>query len=99
MQKNRLIALNEFCNIHNIEISFISSLQKNGLVKITTIKERQFVDKDQLRQLEKIVRFYYELDINMEGIEAITHLLERMKSIQNEITVLKNKLSFYEITD
>jgi hypothetical protein len=96
METEYLIAIDEFCASHNIEISFIASLQESGLVKITTIKESAFIEADQLRQLEKFVRLYYELDINLEGIETINYLLQRIGSLQNEITSLKNRLRIYE---
>jgi hypothetical protein len=96
METEYLIAIDEFCANHNIEISFIASLQESGLVKITTIKESAFIEADQLRQLEKFVRLYYELDINLEGIETINYLLQRIGSLQDEITSLKNKLRIYE---
>ncbi len=96
MQTENLIALEEFCASHNIEISFISSLQQTGLIEITRIMETGFIDSGQLKKLEKIVNFYYELDINLEGIETITHLLERMSSLQDEIIELKNRLRLYE---
>lgn len=96
MQTVNLIDVNEFCINHNIEISFISSLQQTGLIEITTINEIKFIDAGQLNHLEKIVRFYYELDINLEGIETITHLLQRVTSLQDEIIVLRNKLRIYE---
>ena len=96
MQSNYLVAIDEFCTNHKIESSFISSLQQNGLIGITTIRETGFVDRDQLRQLEKIVRLYYELDINLEGIETINYLLDRITSLQDEITLLRNRLSLYE---
>ena len=80
MQTENLIAVNEFCVNHNIEISFISSLQQTGLIEITTIEETGFIDADQLQQLEKFIRLYYELDINLEGIETINHLLQRINS-------------------
>ena len=99
MQTEYLIALDEFCANHNIEISFISSLQQTGLVEVTTIKETGFIDAGQLQQLEKFIRLYYELDINMEGIETITHLLQRINSLQDEIITLKNKLRLYEINE
>ncbi len=91
-----LIAVNEFCVHHNIEISFINRLQQNGLIDISTIESTYFVEKEQLPQLEKLVRFYYELDINLEGIETITYLLQRIENQQHEITKLKNKLRFYD---
>ena len=96
MQTENLIAINEFCIKHDIKISFITSLKKNGLIEITTIKDTWFINVDQLQQLEKFVRFYYELDINLEGIETITHMLTRINSMNDEITMLKNKLRFYE---
>lgn len=99
MQTEKLIAINEFCSSHDIEISFISSLQQTGLIEITTIDETGFIDADQLQQLESFVRFYYELDINLEGIETITHLLQRIKSLQHEIISLKNRLHLYELTE
>ena len=99
MQTECLIAVNEFCASHKIEISFISSLEKTGLIEVITIKEDVFIDSEQLQQLEKIVHFYYELDINLEGIETITHLLERIKSLHNENRELRNRLLLYESDD
>jgi hypothetical protein len=96
MQTKNLISVSEFCINHNIEISFISSLEQTGLIEIITIKETGFIDADQLRQLEKLIRFYYELDINLEGIETITHMLQRIINLQDEISILKNRLLFYE---
>jgi hypothetical protein len=97
MQTGYLVKVDEFCANHNIEVSFISSLQQNGLIEITTIKESGFIDPNQLLQLEKIVRLYYELDINLEGIETINYLLQRISSMQDEIIMLRNKLRLYEI--
>lgn len=96
MQTEYLIAVDKFCACHNIEISFISSLQHNGLIEITTIEEADFIDAEQLPQLEKIVRFHYELDINLEGIETITHLLNRLNIVQEKNKALRNRLRLYE---
>ena len=91
-----LIAVDEFCASHNIEISFISSLHQSGLIEITTIKNSGFIEADQLRLVEKYIRLYYELDINLEGIETIDHLLQHINSMQDEIISLRNRLRFYE---
>ena len=74
------MTLNEFCVNYNIEISFISSLQQTGLIEVTAIKETEFIDAGQLLQLEKFIRLFYELDIKLEGIETITHLLRQKES-------------------
>lgn len=96
MYKEILIPANEFCANHQIEISFIASLQETGLIEITTIEETGYIRASQLQQLEKIIRLYHELDINLEGIDAITQLLQRINDMQDEITLLKNRLRWYE---
>ncbi len=96
MQKANLIAIDEFCSSWNIETSFINSLQETGLIEVVIVNETACIDVSQLQQLEKYIRFYYELDINLEGIETIMHLLQRMNNMQNEINNLRNKLRLFE---
>ena len=99
MQTGYLIAVDQLCASYNIEISFISSLQQNGLITITTLGQNSFIDADQLPQVEKFIRFYYELDINFEGIETISHMLDRIRSMQDEIISLRNRLRLYELSE
>jgi hypothetical protein len=99
MNSKYMVAIDEFCASHEIEISFISSLQESGLIEITRISDSDYIKKEQLAHLEKFVRLYYDLDINLEGIETINYLLERMNSMNEEIMTLKNKLRLYENPD
>ncbi len=96
MQTDDLILAEEFCTHYNIEISFINSLQQFGLIEVTSMEETNYIPLSQLQKLEQLARLYYDLNINLEGIDAISHLLERVKSMQAEITLLRNRLSFYE---
>lgn len=96
MDMKKFIAAQEFCARHNIEVSFIHSLEETGLIEIMNIEQTGFIPVNQLQQLEKIVRLYYELGINLEGIDTITHLLQRISDLQNQVTDLRNKLRFYE---
>jgi len=96
MQTENMIRAEEFCIHHNIELSFIHSLNDSGLIEIVVTEEKIYVPVSQLKQLEKMVRLYYEMDINLEGIETITYLMERMNAMQQEIRQLSNKLRSYE---
>ncbi|MEO6220138.1 MAG: chaperone modulator CbpM [Ginsengibacter sp.] len=96
METPHLISTDEFCTHHKVEYSFINSLHQFGLIEITTVEENRFIDTESLTELEKFVRLHYDLEINLEGIEAITYLIEKVKSLQHEINFLKNKLSLYE---
>jgi hypothetical protein len=91
-----LILAKDFCSHYNITLSFINSLQEYGLIQVVSIEETSYIPEEQLQKLEQLIRLHYDLDINLEGIEAITYLLERVKNLQSEITDLKNKLSLYD---
>jgi hypothetical protein len=96
METENLIAVNDFCISHNVELSFINTLHEKGLIEVITIDEVMFINSVHLQGLEKMVCFYYDLEINLEGIETINHLLQRINSMQDEIVILRNKLRFYE---
>ena len=96
MQIQDMVSAQDFCTYHNVEISFIYSLQEYGLLEITTLEEKAYVSSNNLQQLEKMVLLYNEMDINLEGIDTITHLLQRINDMQQQITSLTNRLSIYE---
>ena len=96
MKTAYLIPAIEFCRHYNIELSFIQSLNDSGLIEITIMEEKLFVPESQLLQLEKMVRLYYEMNINLEGIETIGSLLPRTRDRQQQVTLLLNRLSLSE---
>ena len=94
MDTEQLIPADEFCAHYEVEYEFIGSLQESGLIEITTINERKYLYTHQMGDIEKFIRLHFDLDINLEGIEAIAHLLQRIHDMNNEITLLKNRLAY-----
>ena len=91
-----MIVLDEFCASYHVEISFVRSLEEHGLIETIIVNETPCVSGNELSKLEQIMRLHQELNINTEGIDAISNLLKRIENMQNEINELKNKLDFYE---
>jgi len=96
MDAEDIIVLDEFCSNHHVEISFIRSLEEYGLVETIIVNEAICVRSNALSKLEQIVRLHQELNINPEGIDAISILLKRIENMQHQITELRNKLDFYQ---
>lgn len=92
----RRILYSECLEIYKIERSFVEELNQSGLVRLVTEQDREFVECDELEYLEQFIRWNRDLDINVAGIEALHHLLQRMNSLQDELTRLKNELAFYK---
>lgn len=96
MSTATLISTSDFCTWHQVEYTFISSLHDAGLVKITIIDQAEYIPETELQKLEKMIRLHQDLEINVAGIEAITHLLDRVENMHEEMRMLRNRLMRYE---
>ena len=90
------IIADEFCANHQLEISFIHSLKDHGMIETIFVDQSLCIYADELPRLEQIVRLHRDLDINIEGIEVINDLLQRIEEMQNEIGRLRKRLDLYE---
>ena len=96
MNTTNLISIQQFCTLYNVPVTFIEALNDYELVEITITENDTFLQTNQLNDVEKMMRLHYDLEINLEGIDAIYNLLKQVENLQSEIRVLKNKLNAYE---
>lgn len=96
METENLITIRQFCVVHDIADSFILSLNEFGLVEIVTVEQEQYLHLEQLRDIEKMIRLHYDLNINIEGIDTINSLLRKIDSMQQELVAARNRLRLYE---
>lgn len=96
MSSEELISARDFCTVHHIELSFVRHLHDAGLIVMTVMDGSFFLTAGELPVLEKFVRWHYDLAINPEGIEALSHVLERMGRLLDENRSLRNRLRHLE---
>jgi len=96
MDAKDLISVMQLCKHYNVEISFFNQLHEVGLINVTTIEQTLYLHEDILNDVEKMIRIHQELNINIEGIDAVFNLLQKMEKLQNELNTLQNRLKLYE---
>jgi hypothetical protein len=96
MNSKNLIQIKQFCLYHEIENTFITELNNYGLVEIIIQEEDEYLQPEQLPSIEKMIRLHYDLKINLEGIDAIYHLLNKIEVLQQNLTATQNKLRLFE---
>ncbi|WP_051119580.1 chaperone modulator CbpM [Gillisia sp. CAL575] len=96
MNLEELIATEELCERYSVEHTFIRSLNNSGLIEVITVEKREYVHCDNMANFEKLLRLHFDLDINLEGLEAIKHLLDRQNKLKEENLALRNRLGLYE---
>jgi MerR family transcriptional regulator/heat shock protein HspR len=88
----------------------IKLFHEEGLIEIFTDNDSIFFYDDALERLEIIKRLKYELGVNLEGIDVILHMREKMinmqenfidfiEEIKKEIFELKKPLKIRDKTD
>lgn len=96
MPQEDMISIQEFCMRYSIEQSFVYALYDLGLVQVIQTEQEIHIPASELNSLERMVRLNTEMGINIEGIEAISHLLQKVHDMQQQIKELSNRLSMYE---
>lgn len=96
MNKEDFILIEQFCQHHGIEPTFILSLQEFDMIEILVREEKQYISAAQLAKIEKIIRLHHELEINLEGIDIIINLLEQIEGYKSQLASARNKLDFFE---
>jgi chaperone modulatory protein CbpM len=96
MSDEEMIPLESFCTYYQVERSFVETLESYGLVSISSREEQRFILMEEVVELEKFSRLYYDLNINVPGIDALKHLLEKLKELQQETENLRARLRIYE---
>ncbi len=94
--QTELIIVNDYCHKCHIDPSFIVLLGEEGLIEIKTEGGEQYIALSQLPEVEQYCRMYYDLCINVEGIDTIRHLLDRIEVLRNENALLRAQLSVFK---
>lgn len=94
--EKELITITEYCIKYDIEPSFIGLLEESGIIILTSVGQEKYIHIEQLTEIDRYIHFHYDLHINIEGIDAIRHLLDKVNHMQEEIQQLKKQLLLYQ---
>ena len=93
MKTNNLVHIKQVCTHCKVDLSFIQSLSELGHIELIEESNDYYIYEENLKPLESLLNFHTELQINIEGIDAIAHLLKKIEHLQGELLIAKNKLT------
>ncbi len=93
---NELFAITEYCTVHNIDTSFVYSLQQEGLITIIAQENESFVEEEELHKLEIFTRRRCSAGLHPESMEVVYNMLEKIKQMQEEMNDLRTKPRMFE---
>lgn len=81
--------------LYDIDLNFFDALATSGLLKVVEERQELYISYEDLDDLERYATMYYDLEINVAGLEVIARLLDDIRSIQEENRRLKQGLARY----
>jgi hypothetical protein len=96
MSTENFIPLETLCSHYNVELSFFYNLNEIGLIEIQIVEQIQYIHQDSIYEIEKMIRMHQELDVNLEGIDVVFNLLQKIDSLKKELSAVRNRLRLYE---
>lgn len=96
MDGQKFISVVHLCDMYHTEVSFFQELNEIGLIEIVTEEDNLYLHQDALFDVERIIRLHQELHVNIEGVDVVLNLLEKVEHLQDELHRTKNRLRLYE---
>jgi len=96
MNTENLVPVTVLCAHYRVEMSFFSSLEEIGLLDFESIEETQYIQAEKIGEVERIIRMQQDLNLNLEAIDVVLNLLDKVNGLQNELHSTKRRLRLYE---
>jgi hypothetical protein len=96
MKDKKLISIQQFCSLYETPTSFFDDLHEYEIIKFKVVDNTKHIKLKDISTVEKLMRLHFDLNINMEGLDAIVHLTNQINDLQKEINHLKRQIGFYE---
>ena len=96
MKTEELIRIDELCVHYEVEHTFFTHLSEAGLIELTIIENTSYIHANLIGDVEKMMRLHHDLELNMEGIDVVFHLLNKIDHLNSELSAAKNRLRLYE---
>lgn len=96
MDNKNYVQLMHLCDLYHTEINFFTQLDDMGLIEIVSMENELYVHQDKLHQVDRIIRIHRELNVNIEGVDVVFNLLEKVDKLQIELEKMQSRLRLYE---
>ncbi|SDE27667.1 MerR HTH family regulatory protein [Pricia antarctica] len=96
MKKENYILVRHYCKRTHIPDAFIKALNEYGLIHYKQIETEIYILDEEIPEIERFDRLHNDLGINLEGIDALNHMLSRLRNMESEMNTLRKRLRLYE---
>lgn len=90
------IPVTHLCTHYQTDVRFFELLEDYGLITLIQVEQTPSIEMERIKDVERWIHLHYDLNINMEGLDAISHLLQKMTLLQSELVQTQSRLRSFE---
>ena len=96
MDSENYIQIELYCKQTETPLKFIDDLLEFDMIEVQRIEDKIYVQPHYIVEIERVYRLREDLGINMEGIDTLNHMLQKMNRLEREVKLLRDRLTIYE---
>ncbi len=96
MNLKQYIPLDTVCTHYQIELAFVQRLGEMELIEFQTVDQLVCIHEDHLTDLERLLRLQRELNLELDSMDVVLHLVKKVEHLQAELARLEARLRIYE---
>ena len=96
MEREEFILVSHYCEQTSTPLDFIDTLCDYGFIEVQLFENETYVAPTTIVEIERVNRLHHELGINLEGIDALNHMIEKVIRLERELKGLRERLGIYE---
>ena len=96
MDSENFIQIELYCKQTDTPLEFIDDLLEFDMIEVQRIEDKIYVKPHYIVEIERVYRLRKDLGINMEGIDTLNHMLQKMNRLEREVKLLRDRLTIYE---
>lgn len=90
------IPLETVCTHYQIELTFVQRLGEMELIEFHTVDQLVCIHEDHLTDLERLLRLQRDLHLELDSMDVVLHLVQKVEQLQAELARLEARLRIYE---
>ncbi len=83
------ISIKTLASFHHIDESVLLEMLEYEIVPVKKTGNQLLINTDNLNELERALRLYAELGVNMQGIDIICRMRTQLEALQEEVLQLR----------
>ena len=85
------IAVKSICNLYKVSETMLLNMADFDIIEVVITDDIPYLSLEEIAKLERYLRLYIDLGINVEGLAVIKDLLEERELLRKEIHLLKSR--------